>query len=31
MNGDGTIDGSDMQILATGDHHTFSNFLGLGS
>ncbi len=31
MNGDGVINGSDMQILATGDHHTFTNFLGLGA
>ena len=26
-NGDGT---ADMQILANGDHHTFTNFIGLG-
>ncbi|HWA91727.1 MAG TPA: VCBS domain-containing protein [Rhizomicrobium sp.] len=29
MNGDGVINGSDMQILVNGDHHTFTGFIGL--
>jgi VCBS repeat-containing protein len=31
MNGDGTIGSGDMQILLTGDHHTFTGFIGLGA
>src|SRR6185312_5888982 len=31
MNGNGNAtDAGDMQIFLTGDHHTFTNFIGLG-